>query len=173
MAQHNSSWLLPTNRKLRNLIAVSLRNISLARASPARKKGQIFDDDALPQTLKSPAKLLALQEQKAMGHSRSSIDLRAVVEANALEEDDGSPVAAKTTGKENMRKTSSTAPKRPQPFRKSRRRSTLEWANATPQRRQERLEDVTKGRMVDVFFSLHVQGGEGEQGHSRQRPELT
>lgn len=191
MAQHNSpsqadaasSWLLPTNRKLRNLIAISLRNISLTRASPARKKGQIFDDDALPQTLKSPAKLLALQEQKALGHSRSSTDLRAVVEENALTEDDGtsvvvdsangSPVAAKTKGKENVRRTSTTAPKRP-PFRKLRRRSTLEWLNATPQRRQERLEDVTMGRMVDVFFSLHVQGVEGKQQDARRYiPVLT
>jgi len=37
-----------------------------------------------------------------------------------------------------------------------RRRSTLEWVNATPQRRQEKLENVTAERMADVFFTLHV-----------------
>lgn len=46
-------------------------------------------------------------------------------------------------------------------LRKLRRRSTLEWANATPQRRQETLENVAAERMADVFFSLHVRGFEG------------
>lgn len=52
-------------------------------------------------------------------------------------------------------------PPRPQ-LRKMRRRSTLEWANATPQRRQERLERVTEERLADVFFSLHLREFEGE-----------
>jgi len=43
-----------------------------------------------------------------------------------------------------------------------RRRSTLEWANASPQRRQEKLESVIEERLADVFFSLHVGGVEGQ-----------
>lgn len=121
-----------------------------------------------------------------MGHSRSSTDLRAVLEEeNALAADDdgvssvvdsvsGSPVASKSNAKEKVQKPATTAPTRP-PFRTLRRRSTLEWASATPQRRQERLEDVTKGRMVDVFFSLHVQDVEGEQSQpcmARSRTDI-
>lgn len=51
-------------------------------------------------------------------------------------------------------------PQRPN-IPRMRRRSTLEWANATPQRRQEKLEKVTAERMADVFFSVHVDGVEG------------
>ncbi|CAK1361967.1 UV radiation resistance-associated protein [Cercospora beticola] len=173
MAQHNStttpaersSWLLPTNRRLRNLLAISLRNISLGFASPVRRKDQAYDDDALPQTLTSPAKLLALQEQKALGHSRSSTDLRAVVEAAATDDErpqeatpaSRSPTATSKKGKENVSQTAQASPRRPQ-LRRPRRRSTLEWANATPQRRQEKLQATVTGRMADAFFSLHVQG---------------
>jgi hypothetical protein len=32
----------------------------------------------------------------------------------------------------------------------------MEWANATPQKRQQKLESITKDRMADVFFSLHI-----------------
>ena len=53
-----------------------------------------------------------------------------------------------------------TPPPRPR-MAKMRRRSTLEWVNATPQRRQEKLENVAAERMADVFFSLHVEGVKG------------
>lgn len=39
-----------------------------------------------------------------------------------------------------------------------RRRSTLEWANASPLTRQKKLEDITAGRMADTFFTLHIDG---------------
>lgn len=168
-----SSWLLPSNRKLRNLTAISLRNISIvpSTTSPARKRGRTFDDDALPQTLKSPAKLLALREQKALGHSRSSTDLRAVIEDATGDEEgaivvdavNGSPVGSSSKQKApDGHGNGSTPPRRPH-FRKLRRRSTLEWASATPQRRQQRLEDVIRDRAADVFFSLHVEGLQGGQ----------
>ena len=44
---------------------------------------------------------------------------------------------------------------------KLRRRCTLEWANASPQSRQEKLESMTAERMADVFFSLHIGDIEG------------
>jgi hypothetical protein len=39
-----------------------------------------------------------------------------------------------------------------------RRRSTLEWTNASPLTRQKRLQDITAGRMADTFFTLHIDG---------------
>lgn len=182
MAQHNSPaanwtfsrderpWLLPPNRKLRNLVSISLRNLDLTPTSPKRSRGKTIDDDALPQTLKSPAKIVSLREQKSLGVSRSSTDLRAVAEEALAESDstaisgveaNGSPVAKqKKQRTQSATHTTNTSPRRPG-FKRLRRRSTIEWANATPQRRQERLEDVTRERMADVFFSLHVQGIEG------------
>lgn len=38
-----------------------------------------------------------------------------------------------------------------------RRRSTLEWTNASPLTRQKKLEDITAVRMADTFFTLHVE----------------
>lgn len=38
---------------------------------------------------------------------------------------------------------------------KLKRRSTLDWANSLPRARQKKLEDVTRGRMADAWFSLH------------------
>ncbi|KXT17403.1 hypothetical protein AC579_5743 [Pseudocercospora musae] len=163
------TWLLPTNRKLRNIEFIALRNLSITSSSPARKRGKTIDDEALPQSLKSPAKLVSLREQRALGHSRSSTDLRAVVEDAVIdsdklsvaplrpEEDNGSPGSKKEHGRSKSALTGS--PTRPLHL-KPRRRSTIEWHNATPQRRQERLEDAIKERMADVFFTLHVRNAE-------------
>ena len=52
-------------------------------------------------------------------------------------------------------------PPRPS-YAKLRRRSTLEWVNASPQSRQQKLEGVTAERMADVFFSLHVEDIDGK-----------
>lgn len=40
-------------------------------------------------------------------------------------------------------------------MRESRRRSLLPWNDPNPHTRQIRLEDITKSRMADTFFSLH------------------
>ncbi|KAK5681782.1 hypothetical protein LTS10_006315 [Elasticomyces elasticus] len=140
------------NHKLRSLVSLSLRNLSLNNPALHRPRTKTIDDEALPTTLKSPAKLVALREQKhrSLEHSRSSQNLKSVHEdavvddlPNGEHEGNGRP----------------KTPQRPA-LSKMRRRSTLEWANATPQRRQERLENVTAERMADVFFSLHVGGVE-------------
>jgi hypothetical protein len=148
------------------LTSISLRNLSLSPTSPTRQRGKTIDDDALPHTLISPAKLVALREKKTLGHSRSSSDLRRVPEHSSNVDNDseveapvrinGSPTKGK--GKENG---APKTPPRPS-ITRMRRRSTLEWINASPQRRQEKLEGVTAERMADVFFSLHVDGVEGE-----------
>ena len=39
-----------------------------------------------------------------------------------------------------------------------RRRSTLNWGNSSPMERQMKLEDVTRVRMADCWFSVHLEG---------------
>ncbi|EGP90551.1 uncharacterized protein MYCGRDRAFT_99101 [Zymoseptoria tritici IPO323] len=139
-------WLLPYNHKLRNLLSISLRNLSLDPKLATRSRGKTIDDDALPQTLNSPAKLVALREQQTIGHSRSSTDLRA------------DSAHASPEGSERPKSMALTSPTKRPELGRTKRRSTMEWATATPQKRQQRLEAVTRGRMADVFFSLHVDG---------------
>lgn len=43
-------------------------------------------------------------------------------------------------------------------MRESRRRSLLPWNDPNPRTRQIRLEDITKNRMADTFFSIHCEG---------------
>lgn len=155
------------NRKLRNLVSISIRNVSLEQAPSTRRRTKTIDDEAIPQTLKSPAKMVALREHKALEHSRSSTDLRSAGVAAAVgetaDETNGSPIKAKERHSNAVQRTP------PRPNFRMRRRSTLEWANATPQSRQEKLERVTGERMADVFFSLHVDGVEGSSVHSWRR----
>lgn len=101
----------------------------------------------------SPSKAKAQQQQRPLLHSRSSADLTAIQEA-ALETE-SAPETPKRSSSEAKR--SSATPKRPAAF-KLRRRSTLDWINASPQARQQKLEDTVGKRTADVFFSLHVQG---------------
>lgn len=156
-------WLLPSNRKLRNLVSIALRNLSLVPAPSTRQRGKTIDDDVLPHALKSPAKLVALREHKAVHHARSSSDLNALAKDTIVDgvgeeslvglvDGDGSP----TKKTRAMQQT----PPRPR-LGRMRRRSTIEWANASPQSRQAKLKNVTAERLVDVFFSLHVDGVEG------------
>ncbi|CAG8469893.1 2925_t:CDS:10, partial [Scutellospora calospora] len=136
-------------------------------ASPSsRQRGKTIDDDAIPNNLVSPAKLVALREKKSLGHSRSSSDLRRVPEdasypeeANATD-NRGTTVNDASTAQDKSNGAPKTPP-RPS-FAKLRRRSTLEWANASPQSRQEKLESMTTERMADVFFSLHIADIEGD-----------
>lgn len=163
---HHSTTILPTTRsKIRNLQSLSLRNLSLEAASSPkatrRSRGKTIDDDGLPQTLQSPAKLFALREQegRALEHSRSSTDLRstALDGGSAIDDSrDGETILG--NGSPMKGKSPATRPRMPG---RMRRRSTLEWAHSTPQRRQERLARALEERLVDVFFSLHVGGVEG------------
>lgn len=113
----------------------------------------------------SPAKLVALRENKALGHSRSSSDLRRVAEDGSQSDAECAKIDAGSPKRESAkaRDAGNGAPKTPPrpPLARLRRRSTLEWANASPQSRQEKLEGVTAERMADVFFSLHVPGVDG------------
>lgn len=105
-----------------------------------------------------------MREKKGLGHSRSSSDLRRVPENTTQSESEnessqqpnGSPKKSRVAGEDDGPRT----PARPS-LGKMRRRSTLEWTNASPQTRQEKLEQVTSERLADVFFSLHVKGVKG------------
>ncbi|KAI9823630.1 MAG: hypothetical protein M1832_002411 [Thelocarpon impressellum] len=133
-------WLLPTNRKLRHLQGLSLRNLTFA--APASRSRGATDDEVLSQTWKTPAKLLALRETPKLEHSKSSNDL--VIS--------GTP--ERREWKENG---DGGSPKRPRPSPgKLRRRSTLNWTGASPDARQKRLEEVIGERMADTWFSLHA-----------------
>ena len=136
------------NRKLRHLQGITIRNLTLVSSS-GRHRGKTFDDEAIPSTLKSPAKALALRESKKLEHSHSSSDLRF---------SDGS--VSHGNG-DFPKKKLQTKPSRPLFSSGLRRRSTLDWSGASPLERQKKLEDATGARMADTFFSLHVTNQEG------------
>ncbi|KAL8680391.1 MAG: hypothetical protein Q9186_003420 [Xanthomendoza sp. 1 TL-2023] len=139
-------WLLPSNRKLRHLEGISLRNLSLSRPSTQAQEAKTADDESLPNSFISPTKALALRE-KRLEHSRSSSDLRTP------------PPGRKNLHSSNGSETSDNSPRKARPLTgKMRRRSTLNWANAPPQVRQKKLEDVASSKMADTWFSLHCEG---------------
>lgn len=133
------------NRKLRHLEGISLRNLTLSRPSTL-SQGKTADDQALPTSLRTPTKSLALREKK-LEHSRSSNDLR--TPPPGREKHDGSQKGSETRNGLNVRP--------PLPG-KVRRRSTLNWTNATPEVRQKKLEDVARSKLADTWFSLHCEG---------------
>lgn len=132
------------NRKMRHLQAITLRNLALAQDSARPRRGTI-DDEGLPASKRSPAKMVALREANTMLHSKSSDDLRPIHEsAISLSP---SPTKQRTPPRPSMAKL--------------RRRSTLEWAAATSHQRQRRLQDVSAARMADLFYSLHIPNQQG------------
>lgn len=119
------------NRKLRHLHGISVRNLVVTPPS-MQVRGKTIDDDDIPNALKSPSKILAQNESRSLHSSRSFTDLKS------------------RTSQENQ------ADKRPA-MRESRRRSTLPWNDPNPRTRQIRLEDITKSRMADTYFSIHCE----------------
>jgi hypothetical protein len=89
-----------------------------------------------------------MRESKGLAHSRSSSDLK-------------SPKTSESHGNAELREPT-TPPKATRPmFGKGlRRRTTMEWTNASPLTRQKKLEDITADRMADTFFTLHVDSSE-------------
>ncbi|KAL8752436.1 MAG: hypothetical protein Q9199_005747 [Rusavskia elegans] len=139
-------WLLPSNRKIRHLEGISLRNLSLSRPSAQVQKSKTADDEALPTSLVTPTKALSLREKK-LEYSRSSNDLRTP------------PTSRKILDSSNGNDQLSTDEGKVRPMKgKIRRRSTLNWTNAPPQVRQKKLEDAASSRLADTWFSLHCQG---------------
>lgn len=138
-------WLLPSNRRLRHLEGISLRNLTLSRPTKSLQTKTI-DDESLPNAFRTPTKSLALREKK-LEHSRSSGDLQ------------NSPRGRKSLGDSRQNEDSETDGRNIRPSRgKMRRRSTLNWTNATPQIRQKKLEDVARSKLADTWFSVHCEG---------------
>lgn len=121
-----------------------MRNLALT-ATPAKARAKTIDDEAIPSTLKSPTKALALREGKGLAHSRSSSDLKS-------RED-----AVRRRSASLREPTTPPTPARPGFGKGLRRRTTLEWTNASPLTRQKKLEDIAAGRLADTFFTLHVE----------------
>ena len=121
-----------------------MRNLSLSKPT-TRARGKTIDDESIPTALKSPAKLLAQRESHKLEHSKSSNDLTLPTLQNGkqkeVKEADGKALA-------ESRPSIATV----------RRRSTLNWSNATPMVRQKKLEDATGACMADTWFSVHSSG---------------
>ncbi|KAJ5690057.1 hypothetical protein N7462_004449 [Penicillium macrosclerotiorum] len=129
-SRRERSWLYPSNRKLRHLDGISVRNL-VVQPSSSRARGKTIDDDDIPNTLNSPSKILAQNDTRILHSSRSFTNLNSRLGQNGHAE-----------------KRSETG--------ESRRRSLLlPWNDPDPRTRQIRLEDITKARMADTFFSIH------------------
>ena len=123
-----------------------MRNLSLSPPPTQTTKSKTADDEALPTSLITPTKALALREKK-LEHSKSSNDLRRP------------PASEEVLDSSNGNGTSLTDSEKVRPMKgKIRRRSTLNWTNAHPQVRQKKLEDVALSRLADTWFSRHCQG---------------
>ncbi|KAJ5800072.1 uncharacterized protein N7518_002140 [Penicillium psychrosexuale] len=130
-ARRERPWLYAWNRRLRHLQGISIRNL-VVTPPPARAHGKTIDDDDIPNTLKTPSKILSQSTNRTLQPSRSFTDLK----SHSSQHDN-----AKEPAMPSMR-----------------RRSTLFWNDPNPQIRQVRLEDITNSRMADTFFSLHCDG---------------
>ncbi|PGH03408.1 hypothetical protein AJ79_07374 [Helicocarpus griseus UAMH5409] len=142
-SQRRKPWF--SNRKLRHLQGISVRNLVVSPPDITQSRGKTIDDDNAPNALQSPAKLLAKHESRpAIHQSRSFTDLK---------HGDKSAVSASLnfTGSDNETERKKGA-------QGSRRRSTLPWAGASPFIRQHRLEHIAGSRMADSWFSLHCDG---------------
>ncbi|KAI9721162.1 MAG: hypothetical protein M1828_005269 [Chrysothrix sp. TS-e1954] len=137
--------LLASNLKLRHLHGITIRNL-LLDPEAKQSQGRANDDDALPHTLKSPTKLLSLDEKRSLTHSRSFDNLQSSLDGGPDEARDGTL----TNGHALSPKKSTR--------RRARRRSTLDWTNVSPKQREARLQDALGRHMADVFFSLHIEG---------------
>ncbi|KAL5343195.1 UV radiation resistance protein and autophagy-related subunit 14-domain-containing protein [Aspergillus crustosus] len=126
--------LYPSGRKLRHLQGISVRNLVVS--PPNRARGKTIDDEDIPNSLQTPSKLLAHDANRSLHHSRSFTSLK----------------SSAALGKQSVN-TEQRLPLRP-----GRRKSTLPWSDPNPQVRQVKLEDITRSRMANTWFSIHCDG---------------
>ena len=156
--------LLPQNRKLRHLRALSLRNLTFA---PAHLRSA--DDAAVGARIGSPqhqrAKLETLRESGQLQHSRSSGSLRgdslrqSVSDGLASTQAQGSS-SSLAAGAAAAAAAAAAASSETRPSLQRGRRTSLSLSAhfASPGARQKRLEEQVDAAVADVFFSLHVNG---------------
>ncbi|PKY03486.1 hypothetical protein P168DRAFT_318949 [Aspergillus campestris IBT 28561] len=140
--RRETPWLLPTNRRLRHLYGLSLRNLVLTPPNPPNRKKTI-DDEEIPNALQSPFKRLALDARSAIPQSRSFTNL---------------PTAGVDGDKD---KTPAHRPASSPARRPVRRRSTLPGTDLDPRTREGQLQAITRSRMADTWFSLHTEAEAG------------
>lgn len=129
---------------MRHLHGITIRNLTLTDES-SRTRGHTTDDEAIPSTLTSPAKLNNPKYVSRLGHASSSLNLQEVGKAG--------------TGPGDV--TYHTKPPQRLLQGQLKRRITSEWSGASPPERQRKLEEVISMRMLDAFFSLHIANVEG------------
>lgn len=124
-------WLFPSNRKLRHLQGISIRNLVVN--PPNRTRGKTIDDEDIPNSFQSPSKVLAQDANRCLNHSRSFTNLKSI----------------------NAASDSRIRNEQPPPLRQPQRRNTLPWSDPNPRTRQVKLEDIMRSRMADTWFSIH------------------
>ncbi|KAJ5894281.1 hypothetical protein N7495_005972 [Penicillium taxi] len=130
-SRRERAWLYASNRKLRHLHGVSIRNL-IATPPSSRARGKTIDDHDIPNA-NSPSKIFAQRDSRSLHPSRSFTDLKSrSLQDLPAETRNGSPLP--------------------------RRRSSLPWNDPNPQKRQINLEGIMKSRMADSWFSLHCEG---------------
>ncbi|KAF9893239.1 hypothetical protein FE257_011663 [Aspergillus nanangensis] len=130
-------WLLSSNRKLRHLQGISVRNLVVTPLSRAR--GKTIDDEDIPNSLQSPSKLLANDVNRSLQQSRSFNNLK----------------SSFASDESHSRREPPPLPRPPK-----NRRNTLPWSDPNPRRRQVKLEDIMRSRMADTWFSIHCEGAD-------------
>ncbi|KAL4802119.1 UV radiation resistance protein and autophagy-related subunit 14-domain-containing protein [Aspergillus unguis] len=133
-SRRDRPYLFPSSRKLRHLQGVSIRNLVVE--PPSRARGKTIDDEDIPNSLQSPSKKLAQDANRSLHHSRSF----------------SNPKSLPASGDLNVRTEQRL------PLRQARRRSTLPWSDPNPQVRQVKLEDITRSRMANAWFSILCDG---------------
>ncbi|KAL4868081.1 hypothetical protein BDV12DRAFT_170321 [Aspergillus spectabilis] len=130
--------LYPSGRKLRHLQGISVRNLVVE--PPNRARGKTIDDEDIPNSLQSPSKTLAHDTNRSLHHSRSFTSLK----------------SSAASGNQSVRNEQRL------PLRPARRKSTMPWSDPNPQVRQVKLEDITRSRMANAWFSIHCDGVDDE-----------
>jgi len=135
-------------RKLRHLTGIALRNLTTSvQKAQSTRSAKSSDDDVLIGAWRSTGKLPAHTGELISGSGSSSSGRGRGGLIHAKSEMDLTRADVDVDVGANVR-----------PGGRLRRRSTRgnPLGLESPMTRQKRLEDVTAGRMVDVFFSLHV-----------------
>ncbi|MCJ1250550.1 hypothetical protein MMC30_007778 [Trapelia coarctata] len=118
-------WILATNRRVRHLHGISVRNISFDKTKAPEKK--VYDADGI---------FLGLSDSVSMADPNTAGEAHGDSNDSKNEQLDGSGSSRPSVGS-------------------MRRRSTLSWGNVAPDVRQKKLEEVTGSRLADVFFTIY------------------
>lgn len=137
------------SRRLRHICGIRLRNLNTGPQIGLQRHGTP-DDDALPSAPASSVESSKPREQCRLVQSCSSDDIRSSDPTNVGRL--GCPGHVRAVASASAASLG----------KKSRRRSTLQWATSTQVERQTSLQAAVERRTADVFLSLHVDEVEGD-----------